>query len=134
MDETSTEELMADIKKLGGTALRAYFRIAHLWKLGLREQWCLLGKPPLLSFLLWKLTGTGTPGAGVILRISYILGIYKALQILLPVPSSADTWMRRPNTAPLFGGCSALEFVLREGTSGLHSVRAYLDTAVQGFG
>lgn len=125
---------MADIEKLGGTALRAYFRIAHLWRLGLREQWCLLGEPPLVSFLRWKLTGTGTPGLDVTLRISYILGIYKALQILLPVPSSADAWMRYPNAAPLFRGCSALEFVLREGTSGLHHVRAHLDSAVEGFG
>ncbi|WP_370542917.1 hypothetical protein [Halomonas sp. KM-1] len=34
-------------------------------------------------------------------RMSLILGIYKALQILLP---RADAWLRRPNHNPLFAG------------------------------
>ena len=42
-------------------------------------------------------------------RLSYLLGIYKALQILLPDPHAADEWVRKPNTAPPFGGSSALE-------------------------
>ena len=42
-------------------------------------------------------------------RISYILGIWKALQILLPDPAAADAWIRKPNAAPLFSGKPALE-------------------------
>ena len=42
-------------------------------------------------------------------RISYVLGIYRALQILLPEPERADAWVRRPNDAVPFGGRSALE-------------------------
>ena len=46
-------------------------------------------------------------------RISYIVGVYKALQLLLPDETAADDrWVKRPNTAPLFGGRSALDRVL----------------------
>ncbi len=45
------------------------------------------------------------------MRISYVLGIYKALQMLLPDAAVADAWIKRPDTAPLFtpefGACYA---------------------------
>ncbi len=60
-------------------------------------------------------------------RLSYLLGIYKALQILFPNPEFADTWVRRPNTAPLFGGQSALDRMLSGRVADLYVVRQYLD-------
>ncbi|MGR2739289.1 MbcA/ParS/Xre antitoxin family protein [Billgrantia sp. Q4P2] len=39
----------------------------------------------------------------------WILGIYKALQILLPRADAADSWLRRPNRNPLFAGQPPLE-------------------------
>lgn len=60
-------------------------------------------------------------------RLSLVFGIYKALQVLLPVPERADAWPRRPNDAPLFGGRTALERMLTGMTSDLYVVRTYLD-------
>ena len=60
-------------------------------------------------------------------RVSYILGIYKALQILLPDPAAADAWVRKPNTAPLFGGAAALQRMLSGNVADLYVVRQYLD-------
>ena len=60
-------------------------------------------------------------------RLSYLLGIYKSLQILLPDPVAADAWVRRPNTALLFGGRSALERMLSGQVADLYVVREYLD-------
>ena len=60
-------------------------------------------------------------------RISYILGIYKALQILLPDEKAADQWVKRPNTAPLFGGRSALDRMMSGQVADLFVVRQYLD-------
>ena len=60
-------------------------------------------------------------------RISYVLGIHKALEILFPDPVRADAWVRRPNDAPLFGGRSALERMLGGNVSDLYVVRQYLD-------
>ena len=60
-------------------------------------------------------------------RISYVLGIYKALQILIPDEARADAWIATPNTAPLFGGHSALERMLGGNVGDLYAVRQYLD-------
>ncbi|MCP5430993.1 MAG: DUF2384 domain-containing protein [Chromatiaceae bacterium] len=60
-------------------------------------------------------------------RLSYIFGIYKDLQILLPKTESADGWVRRPNDAMPFGGRPALERMLSGNVSDLYVVRKYLD-------
>ena len=60
-------------------------------------------------------------------RLSYILGIYKALQILLPDEQAADRWIRKPNVAPVFAGRSALEQMLSGQVADLYRVRQYLD-------
>ena len=66
-------------------------------------------------------------------RISYVLGIYRALQILLPDPERADVWVRRPNDAPLFGGASALDRMLGGQVADLFVVRQYLDAELGGW-
>ena len=60
-------------------------------------------------------------------RISYVLGIYKALQILLPDAARADAWVRQPNSAGPFGGRSALERMMGGNVGDLFVVRQYLD-------
>ena len=60
-------------------------------------------------------------------RLSYILGIYKALHILLPDPRLADTWINRPNTAPLFGGHPPRERIFGGHVADLYEVRRWLD-------
>jgi hypothetical protein len=56
-----------------------------------------------------------------------LLGIYSALQVLLPKPEAADAWIKKPNTAPIFGGRSALERMLSGQVGDLYLVRQYLD-------
>jgi hypothetical protein len=63
-------------------------------------------------------------------RISYVLGIFKALQVLFPVPQIADDWVRQPNNAPIFGGASALDRMLAGNVCDLYVVRKYLDIVV----
>lgn len=60
-------------------------------------------------------------------RLSYIFGIYKALQILLPKPEAADQWIKRPNSVALFQGKSALDRMLKGRVIDLYIVRQYLD-------
>ena len=60
-------------------------------------------------------------------RLSYIFGIYAALQVLLPRPEAADAWIRKPNATPLFGGSSALARMLSGQVADLYVVRQYLD-------
>lgn len=111
----------------GGAALRAFFKIAAAWDLKGTEARRLLGDPPESTFYKWKKQQDGAPGRDVIERISYLLGIFKALAILFPDPARADAWIRKPNSAGPFGGRSALERMLSGNVADLYVVRSYLD-------
>ena len=108
-------------------ALRTFFRIVADWQLSAQDTRVLLGNPPESTFYKWKSGQVGQIGRDVLERISYVLGIYKALQILLPNATSADGWIKRPNTAPVFGGRSALHLMLSGNVADLYLVRQYLD-------
>jgi hypothetical protein len=108
-------------------ALRAFFRIADRWKLTSEDARILLGRPPASTFYKWKAGQVGAVSGDVLERVSYVLGIYKALQILLPDPEAADGWVHRPNTAAPFGGRPALERMLSGNVADLFLVREYLD-------
>jgi len=113
---------------LAPSAVRAFSNIARLWKLDTDEQLILLGNPPRSTFFKWKKSPeSAILGKDTLERISYLLGIYKALQILLPEPSAADSWVRKPNQAAIFGGKSALERMLSGNVADLYVVRKYLD-------
>ena len=114
-------------KEMVAAALRSYFRIAEAWKLSQEEARNLLGSPPPSTYYKWKAGRVGTVSHDLLERVSYVLGIYKALQILLPVPQAADAWVKRPNDAPLFNGRSALDLMLSGRVADLFMVRQYLD-------
>jgi len=116
-----------DRKGLSGPALRTFFRIAGLWRLSVEEQMTLLGLTARSTFFKWRKNPNAALPKDTLERISYILGIYKALQILLPDETAADEWVRRPNTTPVFAGCSALDRMLSGQVVDLFVVRQYLD-------
>lgn len=115
-------------RAMSAAGLRAFFNIAHDWGLSLEEQVVLLGAPGRSTFFKWKAAPESADlKRDTLERVSYILGIYKALQILLPATTSADAWVKKPNTAPLFGGKSALDRMLGGNIGDLLAVRQYLD-------
>ncbi len=120
----------ADIgpERLGAAGLRAFARIAQAWGLSVDEQLSLLGQPPRSTFFAWrKQPDRATLPRDTLERLSNLLGIYKSLQILLPDNAAADAWVRQPNSAPPFGGRSALDRMLAGNVSDLNLVRRYLD-------
>jgi hypothetical protein len=125
-DDGITQEAMA------AAGLRAFFNIARDWKLSVDEQLILLGSPGRSTMFKWRgAPGTARVPRDTLERLSYIVGIYKSLQILLPLHEAADGWVRKPNAAPLANGGSALERMLGGNVSDLVAVRQYLD-AVRG--
>ena len=116
-----------DRRSLSGPAMRAFIRIAALWRLSVEEQIALLGVPARSTFFKWKKDANVVLPKDTLERISYIVGIYKALQILLPDENAADEWVRQPNQAPLFGGRSALDRMLSGQVADLFLVRQHLD-------
>jgi hypothetical protein len=111
----------------GAVGLRAFARIAELWHLSIAEQLTLLGLSSRSTYFKWKKEAEVRLPRDTLERISYILGIYKALQLLLPDTRAADEWVRRPNEATVFGGRSALDRMLSGNVSDLYIVRQYLD-------
>ena len=115
-------------RDLSAAGLRAFFNIARDWNLNTDEQMVLLGAPGRSTFFKWKSAPeTADLKRDTLERLSYLLGIYKALQVLLPAPSAADGWIKKPNDAPLFAGKSALARMLGGNVADLVAVRQYLD-------
>ena len=108
-------------------ALKAFFNITQMWNINAESQRILLGNIPKATFYRWKEHLKGALPADTLDRISYILGIYKALRILLPNEDSANRWIHKPNQAPLFHGHTALEKLLKGKLIDIVEVRRYLD-------
>ncbi len=116
-----------DDPRAATAAKRAFFRIMDLWGVTNDQARRLLGNPSRSTFFNWKKGAGGPLPRDAFERISYVLGIYKALQILFVDPGQADAWISKPNDA--FGGRSALERMSAGNVSDLHAVRSYLDYA-----
>ena len=128
----ATPDALADpasVARMSAAGLRAFGRIAELWQLTVDEQLCLLGQPPRSTYFAWRRhPDQARLPRDTLERLSNLLGIYKSLQILLPDAAAADAWVRQPNAAPQFAGCSALQQMLAGNLSDLHGVRRYLDS------
>lgn len=126
-------------KKRDYVGFKAFLNICDRWQLKNKECCTLLGDMPVATFNRYKSDVTkgkkelsGQLSRDTLERISYILGIYKALHILLPA-EQADQWIHRENSAPLFNGSSALQRMLKGNVMDLAVVRQYLD-AERGWG
>ncbi|MBY6013593.1 MbcA/ParS/Xre antitoxin family protein [Qipengyuania gaetbuli] len=108
-------------------ALDAVFKIARAWGLSEHEEAVILGQPDHEALRAWK-DGKGPEiDKETVLRMSYVLGIFRAINTLLPIPERADAWIRKPNKAPIFDGRSALDRMTDGAIEDLKIVRQYLD-------
>ncbi|MFM9972856.1 MAG: antitoxin Xre-like helix-turn-helix domain-containing protein [Burkholderiales bacterium] len=114
-------------KNLSAPALRTVFRIFEAWGLPSQQQIKLLGNPPRSTFCRWKRIDKIVLPQDTLERISYLFGIYSALQTLLPKPVTADAWLKNQNEGTLFGGRSALLRMLGGQVADLYIVRQFLD-------
>jgi hypothetical protein len=130
MDYVTQDRAAAGVtaEQAGVAGVRAFVRIAELWRLSVAEQLTLLGIPSRSTYFKWRKEPQARLPRDTLERLSYLLGIYKALQLLLPPTQAADEWIRRPNAEPLFGGRSALDRMLSGNVADLYLVRQYLDS------
>ncbi len=66
-------------------------------------------------------------GADTLERISHVLGIFKALHVLMPDDARADAWIDRPSRR--LGGETARARIVSGRFSDLVDLRRYLDAA-----
>ena len=90
--------------QVNAVALKAYARVADAWGLSLKEAAGLAD----MSESTWKRAKkpdfAGELTKDQLLRLSAVIGIYKSLELYFS-ESLARSWVTRPNTGPLFGGC-----------------------------
>ncbi len=122
---TASQAKAPNRKDLTGPALRTFFRIADAWSLKEAEQMRILGLDSRSTLQSWKRGAVAAIPKDALERISYVMGIYKGLKVLLP--KSANDWVRKPNRSPVFAGRSALERMASGNVADLYVVRQYID-------
>ena len=122
VDVTSPEER----KRLGPSALKAFFNIMECWHIRDEDAMLLLGGMASSTYYAIKKSPRRTLDPDTMLRISYLIGIFKALNILHS-KGLADRWIALPNTSPIFRGIAPLEYMIRGGIPAFQAVRRLLD-------
>jgi hypothetical protein len=112
---------------MSGPALQSFLNIAEKWNLDPQEQIALLGSPASSTFYKYKSGDVGTLSVDVLTRISLVLGIFKNLRILFPDVALADRWIKLPNSNPIFGGKTPVQFMAEGEMDSLYRVRRLLD-------
>jgi hypothetical protein len=131
-DFSRTEER----RRLSPAALKALFNIVDRWQVRDEDARQLFGGISNGAYYQLKQntalsTQTKPLEQDRLLRISYLIGIFKSLNILYS-QRLADQWMLLPNTNPIFAGRTPLDYVLRGGTPAMDIVRRLLDARCGG--
>lgn len=123
------EKLAEKLTDIGTSkaALRVFFRIANDWGLTTAQEQVVLGTGRSTLFNMKAGNLRTVLESATLERMSYVFRIYAALEILIPIPERANKWLSQPNTAPLFGGSSALDRILGGQVGDLQVVADYLD-------
>lgn len=113
-------------ERLSPGALRAFFNIVDRWKVRDEDARALLGGVSNGPYYKWRKDPERTLDADMLMRVSYLVGIFKALNILYG-EALADAWIKLPNTNPIFGGRTPLAYMLSGGAPAMQTVRRLLD-------
>lgn len=116
----------AERERLSKSALIGFFKLAAAWKIRDEDARELLGGLSSSAFYEWKKNPERVLEVDRITRISYLIGIYKALHILYG-DKLADEWVGMPNKNPVFGGRTPLSQMLAGGLLAMQTVRKLLD-------
>ena len=116
----------AERERLSKAALKGFFKLAAAWKLRDDDARELLGGISSSAYYEWKKNPERTLEVDCITRISYLLGMYKALHILYG-DKLADEWMGLANTNLIFGGRTPLAYIEAGGLPAMQIVRQLLD-------
>ena len=111
---------------LSSSALKGFFKLVKAWNLRDEQACDLLGGLSSSAFYEWKKRPARVLEVDRITRISYLLGIYKALHILYG-DELADRWVGMPNSNRIFGGETPLAYMREGGMLAMRTVRQLLD-------
>jgi hypothetical protein len=113
-------------RRLSPAALRAFFNIMEKWQVRDEDARQLMGGVSNGAFYQMKQNPQRILDQDRLQRISYLIGIFKALNILYST-RLADQWVQLPNTNPIFTRRTPLTYMLQGGTPAMEIVRRLLD-------
>jgi Protein of unknown function (DUF2384) len=113
-------------ERLSPAALRAFFNIMTRWQVRDEDARALLGGVSNGPFYEMKKNPDRVLDPDRLLRISYVIGIFKALNLLYS-STLADAWMNRPNSNAIFDGQTPLAYLIAGGLPAMQVVRRLLD-------
>lgn len=122
--DLSNKDVLA---RLGPSAVKAFLRISEVWKLRDEDARQVLGGISNGAFYELKRKWRGTLDQDRMTRISALLGIFKALNILYS-KNLADRWVQLPNEHPMFEGETPLKYMIKGGQPAMMRVRQLLDS------
>lgn len=114
-------------ERLSAPALKAFFNIMARWSVRDEDARALLGGITNGPFYEWKKDPDRVLDTDRLTRVSYLIGIFKALHILHG-KTLADEWVRLPNSNPIFAGHTPLAYMTRGGLPAMQTVRRLLDS------
>jgi uncharacterized protein (DUF2384 family) len=113
--------------RLSAPAIAAFFAIVEKWELRNEDAMALLGGASHGRYFELKKNRKGLLSQDELTRISLLIGIFKALNILFN-RRLANQWALRPNSNPMFNNAPPLQFLTRSGVPGMIGVRRLLDS------
>jgi Protein of unknown function (DUF2384) len=117
-------------QRLSPASVRGFLQIMDKWGIKDPDARQLLGGISSGSYYSWKKEPKRGSGRvldqDTLIRISLLLGVFKALNILYSGPL-ADAWTTLPNRNPMFRGQSPLAYMIERGQPGMLLVRQLLD-------
>ena len=118
-------------ERLSLTAVPAFFKLIDRWKVRDESARQLLGGVSNGAFYQFKKGHAKTIDQDKLTRISLLLGIFKALNILYS-SKLANAWVTSPNTNPMFKGGTPLQYMIQGGMPALLRIRQLLDARLGG--
>jgi Protein of unknown function (DUF2384) len=116
----------AERERLSPSAVRAFLDIMEKWGVRDADARALLGGISNGRFYEMKKKPSWTLDADTLTHISYLVGIFKALNVL-DTEALADAWITRPNSNRIFAGQTPLAYMIKGGLPAMQAVRRLLD-------
>lgn len=113
-------------ERLSPSAIRAFFNIMARWEIRDEDARLLLGGMTNGPYYEMKKNPQRVLDTDRLLRISYLIGIFKSLGILHS-KKLAHSWIRLPNSNRIFDGSTPLAYMIRGGLPAMQTVRRLLD-------
>jgi hypothetical protein len=113
-------------ERLSRSAIPAFFKMVEAWTLKDEAARQLIGGVSNGVYYQLKQGRQKTLDQDKLTRISLLIGIFKALNILYS-GKLADEWVNLPNTNPMFQSESPLAYMIKGGVPAMMRVRQLLD-------